>query len=394
MLRPLRALQGLLLYLPNTFVMPNAGLAVLAVLSILIYRPTIRREDWPYFLFALSVVLNALLGVVVEGQFPTSIFQNNGFEGGVILVLAYLTARSLNDTVWKALLFFIVLEGLAIYLQFALGYRFFFPQQQDISLLTEFEYTQAVGGETLWYYIRPQGLSMSSTIAGSKMLLGILLAYMLPMEKRIRWLLIAFLLGAVVMNFKRSGILSLGGFFGVLFVVDVLNNGWHKRHTWAAAAGLLVATYALGTIIAQLTREQALSLEGISSSVVVTQLAGRAEIWGEALRFIRENFWFGNFSARYTIGTGQYAHNSYFSLIATHGIFLAMLLATYYFHQILKQPIVLVILGALLIDAFFQEHLFWYISQLDLFLLYLLTTRRPSSYWLTPWPQVPRRAAA
>jgi len=387
-IRPLRILQGILLYLPNTFLVSNnLGMLGLAVVSAAVYQPSIRKQDWPYFLFALGAIVNATLGIVLEGQFPASLFVNNGIAGGLLMMLTYLTARSLNDTVWKTVLFFIVIEALCIYIQFALGIRFFFSAQQEFSTLTEFEFTQDVGAETLWYYIRPQGLSPSSTVAGSKVLLGILIAYMVPMDRKWRWAIIAVLLGAVLLNFKRSGILVVGLFGAVLFLVDILQNGWHQRHTLVTAAVSLVAGVYLGTIIAQLTREQALSLEGISSTVVVTQLSGRAEIWGETLDFVRQHLFFGNYSERFTISTGQYVHNSFLSLLATHGLFLAVLLLSYYAVQVHKKPVMLIFLAPVFANAVFQEDLFWYASQFDIFLLYLLTTREASQYWLTPWPK-------
>jgi hypothetical protein len=384
-LQPLRVLQGTLLYLPNTFLVPNAALAILALISTALYRPSIRREDWPYFLFVAGVMANALFGLAIGHPFPDSPFKNNGILGAAILVFAYLCARSLDDTVWRTVLVFLLIEAATIYIQFALHIRFFFPSQEDFSTLTEYAYGRDVASGTLWYYIRPEGLSNSSTVAGSKMLLGILIAYMLPMDRHWRWGLIAFLAGAVFLNFKRSGIVVLGLWAALLFAVDVIENGWHQRHNIVAAvAGVTLATY-LGFLIAQMTREQALSLSELSSRVMITQLSGRAEIWDESLRFIRAHIFFGNFSERYTVGTGQYVHNSFMSLLATHGIFLASLLLAYYAAQVWRRPKTFVLLFPVFANAFFQEDLFWYISQFDLFLLYLLVQRQPSDEWLAPW---------
>ena len=47
----------------------------------------------------------------------------------------------------------------------------------------------------------------------------------------------------------------------------------------------------------------------------------------------------------------------------------------------------LIFLAPVFANAVFQEDLFWYASQFDIFLLYLLTTREASQYWLTPWPK-------
>ncbi len=389
-LRPLRILQGALLALPNTVLpvigqVPHMMWAILAAFSILVYRPSISKSDWPYFLFAFGVVANAALGVALTRTFPESLLINNGFVGGLLLVATYLTARTLTDTVWKVVLFFIAVEAAAIYIQISLGLRFFFPAQQMVTG-GEFTFVQEVGDESLWYLIRPQGLSISSTIAGAKMLLGILITYMVPFSRRARWIIVAFLLGALLLNFKRSGILSVGIFFGAVFILDIADTGWKKRHTFAVLTATSIGFLAMGTIVAQMTREATSTLSGLSFGTVVNQLSGRGGIWQETWRFIGSNPFFGNFSERYTTGTGGYAHNALLTLLATHGLALGILLIAFYGKCVSHKPLILIFLGPLLFDALFQEHIFWYISMFDVFVLYLLTTRETSAYWLTPWP--------
>ena len=391
-LRPLRIVQGALLALPNTALpvighIPHMAWAALAAFSIAVYQPSIRKEDWPYFLFAFGVIANAAIGVAITDTFPESLLVNNGFVGGLLLIATYLTARTLNDTVWKVVLFFIAVEALVIYVQLALGLRFFFPDQQMITARSEFKFVQQVGDESLWYLIRPQGLSVSSAIAGAKMLLGVLIAYMVPFSRHWRWAIIAFLLGALLLNFKRSGIVSVGFFGTVVFLLDVADNGWRKRHTIVLSATALTGLFALSTIIAQLTRDAAKTLGYMSLDIAVTQLSGRAEIWQETWRFIGNNLFFGNFSQRYTVESGGYAHSSLLTLLATHGLFLALAMVGFYLRRVLRKPLVLIILAPLLLDSLFQEHIFWYISMFDIFLLYLLTRRDISRYWLTPWPR-------
>ena len=135
---PLRFVQAFLLYLPTTFLLPNAALIVYAMFSVLVFDPSFSRKDRLYFLFFIGVGINALLGILIDQQFPDSLFVNNGLLGAVILVFGYLAARSLNDTVWKIILFFLVIEVICIYIQFALGIRFFFPQQEVVTTTTEF----------------------------------------------------------------------------------------------------------------------------------------------------------------------------------------------------------------------------------------------------------------
>ncbi len=386
-----RIVQGALLVLPNSVLpfigpVPHMAWAALAAFSVAVYQPSIRKEDWPFFLFAFGVILNAALGVAVSGAWPQSLLVNNGFVGGLLLMAAYLTARTFNDTVWTIALVLIAVEAGAIYVQFASGVRFFFPAQEMVTAGTEFQFAQSVGNEDLWYRIRPQGFSISSTIAGAKMLLGILIAYMLPFSRRWRWGLIAFLLGALALNFKRSGIVSVGAFAGILFVLDIARCGWRPRHTATAAAAGLVATYGLSTIIVQMTRDAADSVGDLSPSILIAQLSGRADIWNETWAFIGQHLFFGNHSTRFILLGGGYAHSSILTLLATHGLFLAVLLLGFMASKIARDARLLIVLVPLLIDSLFQEHIFWYISMMDLFVLYLLVKRGSSAAWSEPWP--------
>ena len=96
------------------------------------------------------------------------------------------------------------------------------------------------------------------------------------------------------------------------------------------------------------------------------------------------NFFFGNFSERLILSTGQYSHNSYLSLLSNHGFFLSMLLIMFFIRRIQEKPIILIFLFPIFVDAVFQEDLFWYISLIDQFVLYLLVTRHKSKHWKNP----------
>ena len=381
---PLRFVQAFLLYLPTTFILPNSGLILYALFSVLVFDPSFSRKDRLYFLFIVGVGVNALLGIVVEQQFPDSLFVNNGLLGAVILIFGYLAARSLNDTTWKLVLLFLVIEVFCIYVQFALGIRFFFPQQEVVTTTTEFQFIQSVQDIELLYFIRPMGLSGTSTIAGAKILLAFVLIFMLDFKPRTRWFLSALFAGAAVLNFKRSGLLALGLLIAILLILDLRKNGWRFRHTFAGAVFLSVLSFYATQIIGQFTRETAASLGDISFDLIVEQLSGRAGLWNETTGFIGDHLFFGNFSERLILSTGQYPHSSYMSLFATHGLFLATVLIIFIVARAARKPAILIFLAPVLIDAAFQENLFWYISVFDQFALYLLLVRDPSPYWFNP----------
>ena len=384
---PLRFVQAFLLYLPTTFILPNSGLILFALFSVLIFDPSFNRKDRLYFLFIAGVCLNALLGIVVDQQFPDSLFVNNGLLGAVILIFGYLAARSLNDTVWKIVLLFLVIEVVCIYLQFALGIRFFFPQQEVVTTTTEFRFTQDVQDIDLLYFIRPMGLSGTSTIAGAKILLAFVLTFMLDLRPRTRWLLSALFVGAAILNFKRSSLLAFSLLIGILLVLDLRKSGWRFRHTFASAVFLSILSFYATQIIGQFTRESAVSLGDISFNIIVEQLSGRAYLWNETTDFIGDHLFFGNYSERLILSTGQYPHSSYMSLLATNGLFLTTVMVTFIVARVAHKPAVLIFLAPVLIAAAFQENLFWYISLFDQFVLYLLLVREPSRYWFNPFPR-------
>lgn len=381
---PLRFIQAFLLYLPTTFVLPNSGLILYAVFSVLVFEPSFSRKDRLYFLFVVGVAINSLLGILIDQQFPDTLLVNNGLLGAVILLAGYLGARTLNDTTWRIILFFLLVEIACIYIQFALGIRFFFPQQEVVTSTTEFRFTQQVEDIQLLYFIRPMGLSGTSTIAGAKILLSFILIFMLDFRARTRWLLALVIAGAAVLNFKRSGLLAFGLFIAIILLLDLRKNGWRFRHTFAGAVFLSVMSFYATQIVGQITRESAASIGDISFALIVEQLSGRADLWEETTSFIRSHLALGNYSERLILSTGQYPHSSYMSLLATHGLLLTSVLGLFYAFRISSKPAILIFLAPILVDAAFQENLFWYISLFDQFMLYMLLIRQPSTYWFDP----------
>ena len=213
---------------------------------------------------------------------------------------------------------------------------------------------------------------------------------MLNLKPNTRKLLIVIFIGAAVINFKRSGLISLGFLFIIIFFLDFKKNGWNIRHTIITTLVLLIFSFYAPSIISQITRESALSLDQISFDIFITQLSGRAALWNESFMFIKNNIFFGNFSERLILSTGQYSHSSYPSLLATHGIFLSLTLLFFIISKIKNKFLILIFLTPIFIDAIFQEDLFWYISIIDQFVLYLLITRKESVYWKDPFYKISR----
>ena len=387
---PLRFIQGTLLFLPTTFVLPNSALVIYAIFSILVFLPTFKMNDRIYFLFIIGVAINFLLGIIIYKNIPDSLLVNNGLIGCLILIIGYLSARSLNDTTWRIILFYLTIEIIFIYAQFLFEVRYFFPQQEVTNLTTDFQFTKDVENINLLYFIRPMGLSSTSTIAAAKILLGLLIIFMLNLKPNTRILLIIIFIGAAVINFKRSGLISVGFLFIIIFFLDLKKNGWNIRHTIITTLILLIFSFYAPSIISQITRESALSLDQISFDIFITQLSGRAALWHESLVFIKNNIFFGNFSERLILSTGQYSHSSYLSLLATHGVFLSLILLIFIISKIKNKFLILIFLTPIFIDAIFQEDIFWYISIIDQFVLYLLITRKESVYWKDPFYKISR----
>ena len=70
-----------------------------------------------------------------------------------------------------------------------------------------------------------------------------------------------------------------------------------------------------------------------------------------------------------------------------------LVIITFIVLRVSRKPAVLIFLAPILVDATFQENLFWYISIFDQFALYLLLTREPPAYWFDPLPSRRRRVS-
>jgi len=380
--KPMRFIQATLLFVPTTFVVPNVGLVAFALFSIIVYQPSFHRADRLFFAFAIAVFVNAILGIVIEQNFPESIFVNNGLVGAIILLLAYLSAQTLNDTTLKLLLLFIMVEAVVLICQVVLGVRYFFePQAMYLPTNVEFQPGQNIGDIDLLYFIRPMGLSQSSSIVASKIFLGLLLTYLVPMRRTFKLAIMSFLFAALITSFRRSNIASAVIFFAILVVLDIRSNGWRFRHSLLAGVLITSATLYTTAIIVQLTRNFASTINELNVDLIILQLSGRAEIWQETLEFISHHLFFGNFSTRYQVSTEHYPHSSYFSLLSTHGLFIAVLAVSFIISKVTAKPQCFVLMVPLLFNSLFSDDLFWYISIFDIFLLYLLTQAQPSTAW-------------
>jgi len=381
-LNPLRFIQATLLFVPTTFVVPNVGLVAFALFSIIVYQPSFHRTDRLFFAFAIAVFANAVLGIAIEQNFPESIFVNNGLVGAIILLLAYLSAQTLSDTTLKLLLLFVIFEAIVLIFQVALGVRYFFESQaMYLPTNVEFQPGQNIGDMDLLYFVRPMGLSQSSSIVASKIFLGLLLTYLVPMRRTFKLAIMAFLFAALITSFRRSNIASAAIFFVILVLLDIRNNGWRFRHSLLAGALIASATLYTTAILVQLTRNFASTINEINIDLLILQLSGRAEIWQETVEFISHHLFFGNFSTRYQISTGHYPHSSYFSLLSTHGLFVSVLAMSFIIRKLRAKPQCFVLMVPLLFNSIFSDDLFWYISVFDIFVLYLLTQAQPSAAW-------------
>lgn len=232
----LRFIQALLLFLPTVFICSNRYFLGFIVFSLLLYEWRLDRKDWIFFLYALFVAANTSLGLLTGEVAEFNILWSNGIIGGMLLLLAYLAARTITPTTLKYLLAFICLEAVCVLIQGWMGIRvFFYDQLKDFEGMqyyapykdqADYFYTplQCIRG---LFELKPFGLTNNSLVMAVKLLVGVVLLSVVPLKHGTRIVLYALLASAMVVVRGRA---TLGALlcFTVLWIVYELTYG-HKR---------------------------------------------------------------------------------------------------------------------------------------------------------------------
>ena len=361
-------MTGLLTYLPTTAYFPQYFF-LLAFAYILVrertrfllsfqqfYKEPKHPISWNLVIIGLIILFSSLNRLI---HWDSISDLGTLFPYFILLIPTYVIAIGFNKTDAKILVSLVAVEAVIVIAEWFMGVSTF-----DASLagFKAFEV-----GDTA-YNQRPLGISESSSHIASKLFLGWLMIDFYGFKNKVWWLVKGLLLAAIVFTFNRSVILSIGVYLGVRQVVAFFPLRYKLENailvfnsTIAGFVGLvLIIVYKGESIVSQLTRDTG-----------TVELTGREYLWKDFGEFIFEHLVYGNNSVKLWLD-GYHAHNSYIEVIATNGVFIALLYFILVYRNIKSSNWFFVL--PILIFGLTQYGFFWGISLMDILFWVILFT--------------------
>ncbi|UTW67315.1 hypothetical protein KFE94_04155 [bacterium SCSIO 12643] len=275
----------------------------------------------------------------------------------ILLIPTYVIAVSFKRNDARVLVSLIAVEAIVVILERVAGISTF-----DRSLPG---YMVFNGGE-LAYFQRPLGLSESSSLIASKLLIAWLFIDYFRLKE---WFfaLVKILIGvAILITFNRSVIMSLGVYW-------VLRNASHfmkMRYTVDNAIKGTIGTVVVivGVVVGLVLKGESI-LNQFTRNQGTVELTGREYIWLDFFEFIKEHLLFGNNSIKLWLDS-YHAHNSYLELIATNGIFISALYFAFIYRNVRWSNGLYIL--PILIFGLTQYAFFWGVSIVDIVLWVIL----------------------
>ncbi|MBL4625704.1 MAG: O-antigen ligase family protein [Flavobacteriales bacterium] len=357
---------GLLAFLPTIVFIPHQ--VYLLLFPVLIWRNRTNMTEGIRtllvdrdikvnlnFIIILLFVIGALLNRIAHIELMFGL--QDYFPFCLLILLTYWAGIGFKQQDLKLIIYCVGIESLFVIAEYFMGVSTFFT---GLELYTEF------GDSQLMYARRPLGLSVNSSVAAVKLLLGYLLIDYSKFKGVLINVIRVLIIAAIVFTFNRSTMVALVAYYLILAARNFIKLKWPlKSVLFYSTIGLVgvaligIASYTyIDEIVSQFTRNQ--------GSV---ELSGREKIWEFYFKFISENFLYGNGSYKFWFGN-YHAHNSYIQIVATHGVILSLFYVVLIIRGINKENIVYVF--PILIYSLAQYGLFWGISLLDiLFFVFL-----------------------
>jgi hypothetical protein len=220
-----RAIQGVLLYLPSLYFLPTISLLGFVGFSLLCF-PWIApdwRKDWALFAFAAFAACNTAYGLLNDDmQFIW--YRSNGITGGIVMLLAYFSARTLTTRALYVLMACIGITAAAILVQGYMGVRIFFPGQLApfVGIPYDFiEYEHCTMSDLASFIAQPVtcvleraafepfALHAGPAVAVLVLLIGCWLTLLLPMAHRVRVPLYAVFASASIITNGRAALIII-----------------------------------------------------------------------------------------------------------------------------------------------------------------------------------------
>ncbi|MDX9826602.1 MAG: O-antigen ligase family protein [Spirochaetia bacterium] len=352
-------MTALLLFLPTLYKMPQA-LFLLAIPAILF-----RRREWELkgsdgslrnFTILLALALFSTLNNIV------GIGKASGFSDAIpftfLHILTFFIVFNLDEEDFDTLLLLIAAEAAIVILQFTLGMNTFFRGHPDFKKFDSITYI---------YFIRPMGLSSSSSTVAFKLLCGLAFITLKGFKSKKYILLFALMLIALMANFNRTSIVAVGAMLGLKFLIS------NKRPLVLA---LKLISILLLAIVGWKMGLGKIVFDQFSRGMGALDLSYRDVLWGQSFRHIADNLFTGNSSYKYLTplyaynASMEHVHNSFIEMLATHGVPIFLLYIPLIALNI-KKTNALALLPFLLLSLY-QYGIFWGISFTDIVFFWIL----------------------
>lgn len=351
---------GLLTYLPTTAYFPQFFFLVAFLYVLIRDRERLLSAfyefknspkhliNWNFLIIILIIVLSTINRLIHLDSVDN---MAELFPYFILLIPTYIIAISFSESDAKVLVALVAVEGVVVALEWGFGISTF---DHALSGFKTFE----EGG--LAYFHRPLGLSISSSHIASKLFLAWLMIDFFKFKGEVWVLVKIILLAAVVMTFNRSVLLSMSIYIAIYYSVSFLKLNYRIEN---AVVGLIAGIIGfIGVVTVVVAKGQGI-INQLTRNTGKVELTGREYLWADFYAFIQEHLIFGNYSVKLWMD-GYHAHNSYIEVIATNGIFIALVYFVLIYRNIKKSNWVYVI--PILIFGMTQYAFFWGISLFDI----------------------------
>ena len=351
---------GLLTYLPTTAYLPQYFF-LLAFFHVL-FRDRSRflgdftkfrnspahKVNWN-FLIVLVIILLSTVNRLIHWDDVGGLSELVPYF--FLLIPSYFIAISFTKADAKVLVTLIAFESLMVVLESVMGVSTFDTMLTGFSTFEEGSFA---------YFSRPLGISASSSHIATKLFLAWLMLDFYEFKNKM-WLGIKILLLAgILLTFNRSVLLSLVVYIALKQLVSFFKLKYKLDN---AIVGFVAGVLGLISVVTLVVLKGESIINQITRNTGKVELTGREYVWADFMEFISRNLVFGNNSVKLWLD-GYHAHNSFIEVIATNGVFIALLYFILIGRNIRNSNWYYVV--AILVFGLTQYAFFWGLSLFDI----------------------------
>jgi hypothetical protein len=358
---------GLFTYIPTILGIPHTLFVVTLLFAIFKNYKNILSlfNSWNQinktFLIILTIAILSGLNMLLHLRVSHEPIY---FPYPIAMIATFLIAISIRRNDMKIIYWLIVIEALIVCLEFGL------QTETIIPWISVPKHTSS----SLLYFNRPFGLSINSSVAAYKFMVGLLIIDFI--NYRNKWVSIGktLLLLGILFTFSRTVIVVLVIYYlfkyakryKSIFIQLTQLKLMKKDLSFLIISGIIGATILGFSII----NYNSINQQFTKGSGQV-ELSGREKIWPQFVTFIKSNPIVGNHSQKFyadykNIPKKAHAHNSFLQVIADNGIIIFLFYALLLFATIKRQNALYI--SILILYSISQYGIFWGISIIDILL--------------------------